>query len=623
MSLRERDSERARLFTRRGFVIGGIQAALLTGLGVRLGWLQVVQGQHYHTLAEENRIDTKLIAPSRGEIVDRFGVPLAVNKRDFRVLLTAEQTEDVDLLLDKLHKIVPLHPRDIERVLKKIKQRPKYVPIEVKNGLNWQQVSEIEVNLPDLTGLATESADLRSYPLGESTAHLTGYVGRVNEADLKKGEKVLSLPGFRIGKSGLEKSFEKTLRGQAGTRQMEVNAYGRDVRELKRRPPQTGKRVSLTIDSGLQMVTQKRLEQETSAAAVVMDAHTGSVYALANAPAYDPNMFVTGLSAEQWEEWLNDPALPLNNKACSGQYPPGSTFKMVTALAALEKGIINHKTVFRCPGHYDVGPDRFHCWKHSGHGWVDLKMALAQSCDVFFYEISREVGIDNIAAMGKKLGLGEKYGFDLHDERAGLMPTKDWKLGHLGKKWRPGETIVASIGQGYVQATPLQLAVMTARLVNGGKAVTPHIVDKVGDEQYYNAQQWPKMDIPSNHLRLVQRGMNAVTMHEKGTAYKMRIEDPQYAMGGKSGTSQVRRITRAQRKAGIKRQEDLPWEHRHHALFVAYAPIKKPRYICSVIVEHGISGSGAAAPIARDLLLEVQKRRPDAPQSKTKPEGTP
>ena len=611
MPLRERDSQRAHLFTRRAFVVGGLQAAILTGLGVRLGWLQVVQGQHYHMLAEENRIDIKLIIPSRGEIVDRFGVPLAVNKRDFHVLLTPEQTDDIEGLLDRLNKIVPLHSRDIETILKKVKQRPKYAPVEVKNNLSWKQVSQIEVNLPDLLGLSIESGELRSYPLGKSTAHLSGYVGRVSEDDLKTGEKILSSPGIRIGKSGLEKSYEKTLRGKVGTRQIEVNVVGREVRELSRKEPKTGKRFTLTIDSGLQMVIQKRLEQEKSAAGVIMDAHTGAVYALANAPSYDPNMFVNGLSNEQWKEWLEDEGRPLTNKACSGQYPPGSTFKMVSALAALKKNIINSKTTFHCPGYYDVGPDRFHCWKHSGHGWVDLKAALAQSCDVFFYEFSREVGIDNISAMGKKLGLGQKYNFGLGDEKAGLLPTKKWKLDNLGKVWRPGETIVASIGQGYVQATPLQLAVMTARLINGGNSVNPYIIGKIGETLQHQDSKQLKIGIPNRHLNLIKHGMDAVTMHKKGTAYGSRIENYKFAFGGKSGTSQVRRITRAQRRAGITKQEDLPWKYRHHALFVGYAPLINPRYVCSVVVEHGIGGSQVAAPIVRDLLLEVQKRKPE------------
>jgi len=401
-----------------------------------------------------------------------------------------------------------------------------------------------------------------------------------------------------------------------------VNVIGREVRELKRKESGQGKRVVLTIDGELQRFAQERLAEQRSASAVVMDAHTGAVYALASHPAFNPNEFTSGLSVETWQELLADAAKPMTNKAIAGQYPPASTFKMITILAGLKSGHINSKTTVYCPGHYTFGKDKFHCWKRSGHGWVNPTTALAYSCDTFFYELSTEIGIDNIAAMAREFGLGEKLDFELSQERPGLVADKNWKLANRGQKWRPGETIVSSIGQGSMQATPLQLAVMTARLVNGGYAVKPWVS---GNESHgvMDDRKWPKMSVNDRHLSIVKRGMDAVVNTKKGTAFGSRIEEPEMAMGGKTGTAQVKRITMADRKAGIK-NEDLVWKHRHHALFVGYAPLDNPRYIASVVVEHGIGGSKTAAPIAHDLLVEVQKRNPAktqnvAVQSKDKP----
>lgn len=395
---------------------------------------------------------------------------------------------------------------------------------------------------------------------------------------------------------------------------MEVNVRGREVRELKNDESLSGKRVSLSIDAELQRYCHQRLGAQKSASAIIMDAHTGAVYALASYPGFDPNIFTRGISAEKWEELLANPAFPLNNKAVSGQYPPGSTFKMVTALAGMEAGLINSRTMINCKGSYKYGSDTFHCWKLSGHGITTVTSALMKSCDTYFYELSTEIGIDKIAEMAHRLGLGQTYNFDLSEERKGLVPTKDWKQGKFGKVWRPGETIVASIGQGYLLTTPLQLAVMTARLVNGGMAVEPWLVGYLNKDRVYR-DTWPSLNIKKSYLDLVKVGMDQVVVDEDGTAYEARIKEPEMAMGGKTGTAQVKRIDRAERARGIS-NDDLEWKYRHHALFVGYAPLKNPRYVCSVVVEHGGGGSAVAAPIARDLLLEAQKRDPAANQIK-------
>lgn len=614
----KQNADTVKVFSRRSFVIGGLQASLLGVLGGRLAYLQVVQGQRYKMMADKNRISIKMLAPSRGEIVDRFGVPLAVNNQNFRVLIVSEQAKDVKRSLSSLQKIIDLSDKQIDKAVKESKKRPKFAAIEVKDDLSWEDVARIEVNLPDLPGISTDVGERRTYPFGTSTAHIVGYVGAVNEKEID-ADPVLSLPGFKIGKTGIEKIFDKDLRGTAGASEAEVNVIGREVRELRRTDGEQGKRVTLTIDGELQRYAQERLAEQRSASAVIMDAHTGAVYALASHPSFNPNEFTSGLSMETWQELLADAAHPMTNKAIAGQYPPASTFKMVTLMAGLKSGHINSKTVKHCPGYYEFGKDRFHCWKHSGHGWVNSTTALTYSCDTFFYELSTEIGIDNIAAMARELGLGEKLDFDLVQERPGLVPDKKWKLANQGKKWRPGETIITSIGQGALQATPLQMAVMTARLVNGGYAVKPWVTGHLGDESV-SEKKWPSLGLDQSHLTVIKRGMDTVVNSKKGTAYGSRIEDPLLAMGGKTGTAQVKRITRAERSSGIK-NEDLIWRHRHHALFVGYAPLENPRYVVSVVVEHGVGGSRTAAPIARDLLLEVQKRDPAKTSIHARPLG--
>jgi len=604
----DRDTDRYRLLTRRAAVLGGIKLAGLSALVGRLYYLQVVESARYTMLAEENRISLRLVAPSRGAIVDRFGTPLAVNQQNYRVVVVAERTRNVQDTLDKISKIVPLTDGDRRRVMRELHRRRRFVPVTVRENLTWEQVATIEMNTPDLPGVAIEVGEIRHYPHADATAHILGYVGAVSESELN-GDPVLSLPGFRIGKAGIEKFHEKALRGTAGTSQLEVNAVGRVIRELSRDEGQPGREVQLTIDVGLQRFMQERLSQETSASAVVMDVHTGGIYGLCSHPSYDPNQFTMGINAELWEELLSNPATPLNNKAVAGQYPPGSTFKPVVALAALESGLISRNHTVFCPGHMDLGDHRFHCWKKGGHGTVDTVGALRHSCDVFFYDVARRIGIDRIAEMAHRFGMGQPTGLDLPHERAGLIPSVEWKKGALGKSWSPGESLIASIGQGYVLSTPLQLAAMTARLANGGYAVKPHLTKQI---KALSSEQviWPTLGVKKENLDLVMRGMFEVTNAPNGTAYRSRITEPGFEMAGKTGSAQVRRITMAERSTGVKKNEDLPWRERDHALFIAFAPVDAPRYACSVFVEHGGGGSLVAAPIARDILLECQKRDP-------------
>jgi penicillin-binding protein 2 len=594
-------------FTRRALLVGVAQGAILAVLAGRLGWLQISQGEKYKTLAENNRINIKILPPSRGPIVDRFGVPLAINVQDFQVLVTPDQAGDVRHALQLLRRHIPIEDRDIRRVLRESKNNSPYIPIQVRNNLTWDEVALVELNLPKLPGISVAGGEVRNYPFKEDAAHLVGYVGRVSEKEMTD-DPLLRLPGFQIGKNGLEKYFEQDLRGIPGKIEVEVNVKGRQIRELNKIQSVSGARLILSIDAELQRSVQLRLSQERSASAIIMDVETGAVYAMASHPSFNPNSFAEGISTMEWEQLRDDVAKPLNNKVISGLYPPGSTFKMITAMAGLESKIIDANWSIHCPGHYDFGNHRFHCWKRGGHGSVNLRKALAESCDTYFYKMSTQVGIDKIAEMARRLGLGQTYDIGLAEEKRGLVPDTHWKRKTRQEPWMQGETIVASIGQGYLQSSPLQLVTMVARLVNGGYQVEPWLASTVGTRISHKTQ-FQKINFNPADLQLIKDGMDAVLL-PGGTAYGSRIATEGEEMGGKTGTSQVRRITKAQRAAGLRKQEDMPWEQRHHALFVGYAPKAKPKYACCVVVEHGGSGSGAAAPIARDIMMDVQKRKP-------------
>lgn len=600
----DRYKDNARMFTRRALIVAGIKLSLFGALVSRLFYLQVIKRDKYKILAEDNRINIKLLAPERGQIFDRFNVPVATNQQNFQLLMIPEQVEDVEQTLNRLSNVIAIDDKQRTTIIKQIRSNPRFIPVTIASTLSWEQLAEIEVNLPNLPGIMIDEGKRRAYPLNAATAHVVGYVGRVNEKEMT-GDPVLSLPGFQIGKTGIEKEYEKSLRGFVGRMSEEVNASGRRVRELSRQNGDIGKDIQMTIDVELQIFTQNRLAQERSASAVIMDVHSGAVYTLASSPSFDPNIFTQSVPHDIWNEWMNNDARPLTNKAISGQYPPGSTFKMVTALAALEAGITPSFSTF-CPGHMDLGDHRFHCWKRGGHGWCDHEKALQQSCDVFFYELSKEVGIEKIAAMSRRLGLGSELGIDIPGEKPGLIPDKNWKRGRYNKDWQVGETIIASIGQGYIQTTPLQLATMTARIVNGGYDVSPYIVQSI-DGVVRQVPRTTSLNLDPRHIEIVKQGMFSVVNTLKGTAYKSRIKEEGFEMAGKTGTAQVRRISMDDRRRGMK-MEDLPWNQQHHALFVAYAPVDKPRFAVAVVVEHGGGGSAVAAPIAHDILLEAQRR---------------
>ncbi len=594
-----------RRVTRRALFLGSAQFAVAGTLAWRMRNMQVDQTDQFRLLADENRINIRLIPPERGVIRDRNGTPLALNEQNYRIIIVREDAGDVAEVLDRLTRLIDLPERAIARTLEETARHPPFVPITVADRLSWRDISRVAANAPALPGVTHESALSRVYPAGPDFAHVIGYVGPVSEADLERREvpdPVLQIPDFQIGRIGAERHFEDTLRGTAGSRRVEVNAVGRVMRELDRRDGEAGGDVTLTIDADLQSYTQARMGAE-SAATVAMDVHSGEILASVSSPSFDPNLFVRGISSADYAA-LNDGRLrPMSNKTVQGTYPPGSCFKMVTALAALEAGEIDDEERVFCPGHRDISGRRFHCWRRGGHGRVNLVSALSESCDIYFYELAERVGIDRLNAMAARFGFGERFDLPMSSVAAGLNPTREWKRANRGEGWQVGDTINASIGQGFVLSTPLQLAVMTARLASGRK-VAPRLL-KARDGVEAEIATPDRLDISDRWLRKIREGMDAANNHSRGTARSVRVVLDELRMAGKTGTSQVRNISPDERATGVLSSEDLPWERRNHALFVGYGPTAAPRIAVATIVEHGGSGAQAAAPIVRDVLLHA------------------
>ncbi len=591
--------------TRRTFFVGAAQFGIVGTLAARMQSMQIEQADQFRLLADENRINIRLLPPARGLIYDINGQLLAGNEQNYRVVMVREDAGDVGEVLERLTKLMPLEPEALTRAMEEMRRRSPFVPVTIADRLTWDDVARVNVNAPALPGVTAEVGLSRIYPWGADLAHVVGYVGPVSDYDLSRiddQDPLLQIPKFQIGKTGSENKLERRLRGVAGTKRIEVNAIGRVMRELDREEGEAGADIQLTLDAKLQSYAQARLDGQ-SAGAVVIDLETGDLRAIASAPSFDPNMFVRGISVKNWRELNEDKYRPLAAKAVQGTYPPGSTFKMVTALAALEDGKVTPDETIRCKGWVEVYGTRFHCWKRAGHGNMNLHESLKQSCDCYYYEISQRVGIDKISAMARRLGLGVKHDLPLSAVAAGLAPDKQWKKDVRDADWRIGDTVNASIGQGYVLSSPLQLAIMTGSIATG-RSITPRLVKTINGVEQPNGMG-ASLGLNENHLRRVRAAMNAVSNHSRGTAYRSRINAPDNKMAGKTGTSQVRRITTEERRRGVTRNEDLPWERRDHALFVSFAPVENPRFAIAVIVEHGGGGSTAAAPIARDIMLQA------------------
>ena len=591
--------------TRRTAMLGIGGVGVFGVLASRLFYLQVVKAEDYRVLSDDNRFNFNITIPSRGRILDRFGENLAVNTQDYRVVMIPERTQDVDATLKRVSEILPLKPNTLKRIKKDIREHAGFVPILIDDHLDWKTFSALNMNMPDLPGVIPEVGEGRGYPDAGIFAHTLGYVGRADTKDIEKDkDPLLRQPTFRIGKTGVEAAADKTLRGSAGKLKVEVNAVGRIVREWPdpKDVAVNGQDVWLTIDAELQRYGAELFEEDSGGLAV-MDVITGELRTLLSMPTFDGNLFVSGLTQADMDRLNNDEKRPQYNKVLSGGYPPASTFKMTVMLAGLESGLIDPSDKVFCTQRLRLGNRNFHCWKRGGHGAMDMRDALKNSCDIYFYDLSQKIGMDAIAAMGRKLGFGTAFDIGIAGVKPGIMPDPAWKQARLGYGWRGGDTLNASIGQGFVLATPLQLAVMTARLANGRQALTPNLL--IGQD----LPDVAPLDIDPAHIAFVQDAMWSVTEEPGGTAYRENgLGIKGLDMAGKTGTGQVRGISASERRTRLRKNKELPWKLRDHSIFTGYAPYNAPRFAVGCVVEHGGSGSKRAASIVRAVLQRALER---------------
>ncbi len=612
--MRLHDDEDAGIFTRRALILGGLGALSFSALAARLYKLQILQSDRYRGLSEDNQFNFRLLVPSRGKILDRYGKVLADNRDNYRLLLNPDQVGDLDALLDTLAGIIPLSQDRRDKIKKAIAKRRPFSSVTLAEQLSWNDFAAVNLHLPDMPGVRPDIGELREYPYKEVLAHLVGYVGKVPEG-MQSDDPLLQYPGFRIGRSGVEKSSDAVLRGKAGALKVEVNALGRVIRELPdpATAAQAGQDLALTLDVDIQRYAASRLEGQ-SAAVCALDVRNGDVLALASVPSFDPNLFARGIPEKTYKALLNNDHKPLFNKAIGGVYSPASCFKPVVAMAALHHGVTDGRERVRCTGKIKLGDREFHCWNRRGHGPVNMLGAIGVSCDIYFYEMARRLGIEKIHDNARLFGFGDRFDLGLGGARRGLVPNAAWKRARFELPWSQGETLITGIGQGFISATPLQLAVMTARMATGRK-VTPRLLQ--GEPQ----EDFAPLDYNEGQFGAVRAGMIAVCETSWGTAHRLGglgIKGVQ--MAGKSGTGQVRRISKQERDTRVLKNHELPWKMRDHALFVAYAPAVQPRYAVSVIVEHGGGGSSVAAPPARDILRAlVEKERSSLAASASAP----
>jgi len=635
---------------RRVFILGVAKVMVFTGIFFRLFSLQINNNKKYLTLSDKNRLREWRLPPVRGEFVDYFGKIIASNSEVYQLHVVPEEVEDFRYLMLRLKDILALDNREFKKILKVRKKQKSWETIVISNNLTWEKFVKVNYYLYDLTGAKPTISVSRNYPLDDTYTHILGYVSEASKEDILKNETIKNhhVPGLKIGKTGLEKSFEDQLIGTNGVERYEVNAYGKRIKQIDYEKGEKGKTIKLTIDTEIQKLSNNLLKGVAGSISV-MDIYTGEILAMQSAPSFDPNLFIFGISQDDWQLIRNNPLKPLVNKTLSGLYSPGSTIKPIVALSALENNIINKNFKVNCTGKTEMYGQVYHCWKKKGHGVVNLKEAMKQSCDTYFYEIARKLGVDRLKETAIKFGLGEKVLQKIFSiEKKGLIPNTEWKKRNLGEGWLIGETLITGIGQGYTQTTPLQLCLMTAQLANGGHKIYPKITVNENDETYeevkllieknykINKQINKGLDESSEglfsftkdkryetlyknfeNIKLIQEAMFASTNEVRGTSYSSRIENPKYQFAGKTGTSQVKRITAEERELDLNTSEIL-YKNRDHALYVAFGPYKKPRYALSVVIEHGGSGSSAAAPIAKKLFKLIIDRHESREEIKNK-----
>ncbi len=594
---------------RRMFILAAAKVIILGGIVSRLFFLQVKENKKYLTLSDKNRIREWKLPPVRGKFEDYFGNTIAGNFEAYQLHLIPEEVENFRYTINRIKNILELSESQFQRILKKKKEIKSWETLIVANNLTWENFSKINNNLYDLNGVKPVISISRNYPFGEFYTHILGYVSQANEQDILLNENIKErfVQGLKVGKIGLEKSFENDLIGNNSIERYEVNAYGRRISQLAFQKGDQGKTIKLTVDTEIQKLTGELLA-EKAGSICVMDIFTGHVIAMHSSPSFDPNQFVFGISADNWQLIRNNPMKPLLNKSLSGNYSPGSTIKPIVALSALENKIISTNFKVHCKGHknpLELYGQTYHCWKKEGHGILDLREAMKQSCDTYFYEVARKLGVDKLSETAKKFGLGEKVFNNLfNNEKSGLVPSTIWKKNALGKNWLLGETIITGIGQGYIQTTPIQLCLMTAQIANGGHKIYPKIII---DDRINENDKFKSLVSQINNIKIVQDAMFSSTNELRGTSYKSRLDDPKYQFAGKTGTAQVKRITEKDRELDLETSE-IPYEERDHALYIAFGPYKSPRYAISILIEHGGSGSSVAAPIAKKLFKKIIDR---------------
>ena len=618
---------KSKLISRRIFLLTAAKAVVMVGLVGRLISLQINQSTKYKSLSDKNRFREWKLAPERGVIKDFFGEELASNEPLYQVHLIPENTQNINQLFVRLKGILNINEKKISYLKRLIKKQKPWEPVIVSDNLNWSEFSRINLFLHELNGVEPIVSVARTYP-DNSSAHILGYVSQISTKDLKtkKYLKDLSVPGLTVGKTGLERKLDKEIIGQVGFQRYEVNAFGKRIKEIQIKEGQAGKSFKTTLDYEIQKYTNELLKDK-AAAVCVMDVNNGDIVSLVSAPTFQPNAFVHGLDKKYWESLIKDGKKPLTNKAMSGLYPPGSTIKTLVALSALENGIIKPHDTFRCKGKIELHGEKFHCWEKKGHGIVNLRKGIQRSCDVYFYEISRKLGVDRLSETAKKFGLGKQVLSDFTEERSGVVPNTKWKKKFIGQNWYIGETLHSGIGQGYFQSTPIQLCLMTAQIANGGFKIEPRIVmDKNNNDlrdYIKHKNENPNEPLPidllvknfnlqplfqnQKNINIIKDAMFSSSNEPGGTSYRHRMENPKYTFAGKTGSSQIKRFTEAQREAEVK-QVDLNYKDRDHALFIAFAPYNDPKYAISVVVEHGGSGGKAAAPIAKKVIKKVLER---------------
>jgi len=593
---------------KRMFIIASAKVVVMLGIVSRLFFLQVKENKKYLTLSDKNRIREWKLAPIRGEFLDYFGNTVAGNFEAYQLHIIPEQVEDFRYVIFRLKDLLELSDRQFKKLIKRKDEIKPWETLVVADNLSWEKFSKINNHLYDLNGVKPVISISRNYPYNESYTHLLGYVSRANKNDILLNENIKNqfVPGLKVGKTGLEKSFEKQLIGTNSVERYEVNAYGRRISQLAFQKGNKGETINLTIDSKIQELANQLLAKKAGSICV-MDIFTGSIIAMHSSPSFDPNLFVFGISQDDWQLIRNNPMKPLVNKSLSGNYSPGSTIKPIVALSALEHEIISPNFTVKCEGKKEMYGQTYHCWKKQGHGFVDLKNAMKQSCDSYFYEIARRLGVDRLSDTANKFGLGKKVFGNLFDnEKKGLIPSTSWKKNTLGKNWLLGETIITGIGQGYIQTTPIQLCLMTAQIANGGYKIYPKVVTKNNEAEEAPDKFMPLFKDPRN-IKIIQKAMFVSTNEVMGTSYRSRIDDPKYQFAGKTGTAQVQRITEEDRELNLKTFE-IPYKARDHALYIAFGPYKSPRYALSIVIEHGGSGSAVAAPLAKKLFKLIVDR---------------